>query len=162
MLGLSVFLGLWVQLSAAHSRLSKTDEEALRGSAHCPGPIAVTALPLVSATGGPKGAAAITVLELKRQADGRSGIGRPDELDQAVALAKKAFSNGRADRGQPGRRVPFSDLWVTHAEELALLEARNVGKPIGMRGGRRTSPTPYYAGAADKFFGETIRLPRPD
>src|SRR2546426_1823016 len=55
------------------------------------------------------------------------------DADAAVARAKKAFPAWRAlapaDRATVLRRV--ADAIEAHAEELATLEARNVGKPIG-------------------------------
>jgi betaine-aldehyde dehydrogenase len=53
----------------------------------------------------------------------------------------------------------FADRVRAHAEELAVLEARNVGKPIGDARweARHVADTlRYCAGAADKQFGETI------
>ena len=57
----------------------------------------------------------------------------------------------------------FAALVEEHAEELALLECRNVGMPIGdARGqlGMIVDVIRYYAGAVDKFFGHTIPVER--
>src|SRR5205823_9701992 len=56
-----------------------------------------------------------------------------EETDAAVARAKAAFPAWRAvapaDRARLLRRV--ATLVEEHAEELALIESRNVGKPVG-------------------------------
>jgi betaine-aldehyde dehydrogenase len=84
-----------------------------------------------------------------------------EETDAAVARAKDAFPGWRAvapaDRARLLRRL--ATLVEEHAEELARLESRNVGKPIaGARGevGMVSEVFHYYAGAIDKNFGETI------
>jgi betaine-aldehyde dehydrogenase len=84
-----------------------------------------------------------------------------EELDAAVAAAKAAFPAWRAvapgDRARLLRRL--ATLVEDNAEELALLETRNVGKPIGdARGevGMVADVFHFYAGAVDKHHGETI------
>jgi acyl-CoA reductase-like NAD-dependent aldehyde dehydrogenase len=84
-----------------------------------------------------------------------------EETDAAVARAKEAFPAWRAvaptDRARLLRRL--ATLVEEHAEELARIESRNVGKPIaGARGevGTVAQVFYYYAGAVDKHFGETI------
>jgi betaine-aldehyde dehydrogenase len=84
-----------------------------------------------------------------------------EETDAAVARAKAAFPAWRAvsplDRGRLLRRL--ATLVEEHAEELARIESRNVGKPIaGARGevGMVAQVFHYYAGAVDKHFGETV------
>jgi acyl-CoA reductase-like NAD-dependent aldehyde dehydrogenase len=86
------------------------------------------------------------------------GVG---ETDAAVAAAKAAGPAWRAvapaDRARLLRRLAASV--EEHAEELALLETRNVGKPIAdSRGevGMVAEVFYFYAGAVDKHFGETI------
>jgi acyl-CoA reductase-like NAD-dependent aldehyde dehydrogenase len=84
-----------------------------------------------------------------------------DETDAAVARAKAAFPAWRAiapaDRGRLLRRL--ATLVEEHAEELARIESRNVGKPIG---GARAEVAMvgavfhFYAGAVEKHYGETI------
>ena len=57
----------------------------------------------------------------------------------------------------------FANLVEEHAEELALLECRNVGMPIGDARGQLSMIVDvirYYAGAVDKFFGHTIPVER--
>jgi betaine-aldehyde dehydrogenase len=84
-----------------------------------------------------------------------------EETDAAVASAKEAFPAWRAvapaDRARLLRRL--AALVEEHAEELALLETRNVGKPIAdSRGevGMVAEVFYFYAGAVDKHHGETI------
>jgi acyl-CoA reductase-like NAD-dependent aldehyde dehydrogenase len=84
-----------------------------------------------------------------------------DETDAAVAAAKAASPGWRAvtpaDRARLLRRL--AALVEEHGEELALLETRNVGKPISdSRGevGMVAEVFYFYAGAVDKHHGETI------
>jgi betaine-aldehyde dehydrogenase len=84
-----------------------------------------------------------------------------EQLDAAVARARAAYPAWRAmspaDRGRLLRR--FATLIEEHGEELALLETRNVGKPIAdSRGevGMVADVFHFYAGAVDKHHGETI------
>jgi acyl-CoA reductase-like NAD-dependent aldehyde dehydrogenase len=83
------------------------------------------------------------------------------ETDRAVAAAKAAFPAWRAvapsDRARLLRRL--ASLVEDHREELALMETRNVGKPIAdSRGevGMVAEVFHFYAGAVDKHFGQTI------
>jgi len=84
-----------------------------------------------------------------------------EEADAAVERAREAFPGWRAvapaDRARLLRRL--ATLVEEHAEELALLETRNVGKPISdSRGevGMVADVFHFYAGAVDKHHGETI------
>jgi acyl-CoA reductase-like NAD-dependent aldehyde dehydrogenase len=84
-----------------------------------------------------------------------------EETDAAVASAKEAFPAWRAvapaDRARLLRRL--AALVEEHAEELALLETRNVGKPIADSRGEVAMVAEvfyFYAGAVDKHHGETI------
>jgi acyl-CoA reductase-like NAD-dependent aldehyde dehydrogenase len=85
----------------------------------------------------------------------------PEDADRAVAAAKAAFPAWRAvtpaDRGRLLRRL--ATLVEENAEELALLETRNVGKPIAdsrAEAGMVADVFQFYAGAVDKHHGETI------
>jgi len=84
-----------------------------------------------------------------------------EETDEAVARAKASFPKWRAvapaDRARLLRRL--ATLVEEHAEELAQIESRNVGKPIaGARGevGMVADVFHFYAGAVDKHHGQTI------
>ena len=88
----------------------------------------------------------------------RAGV---EETDAAVGRARAALPAWRAvapdDRGRLLRRV--ATLVEEHAEELAQIESRNVGKPIsGARWeiGMVARVFHFYAGAVDKHYGETI------
>jgi betaine-aldehyde dehydrogenase len=84
-----------------------------------------------------------------------------EETDAAVARAKRAAPGWRAvapaDRARLLRRL--ATLVEDHADELAQIESRNVGKPIG---GARAEVAMvaqvfhFYAGAVDKHYGQTI------
>jgi acyl-CoA reductase-like NAD-dependent aldehyde dehydrogenase len=84
-----------------------------------------------------------------------------EDADAAVARAQAAFPGWRAiapaDRARLLRRL--ATLVEEHGEELAQIESRNVGKPIG---GARAEVAMvadvfhFYAGAVDKHHGETI------
>jgi acyl-CoA reductase-like NAD-dependent aldehyde dehydrogenase len=84
-----------------------------------------------------------------------------EEADQAVARAKAAFPSWRSltprDRAAILRRLAAAV--ESHAEQLAQLEARNVGKPISDARGEVSLVVDvfnYYAGAPERLFGETI------
>jgi betaine-aldehyde dehydrogenase len=83
------------------------------------------------------------------------------DLDDAVAAAKAA-QPGWGTRTAFARAeilFKFADVVRAHVEELATLEARNVGKPIGdarWEANHVADTLRYYAGAADKHLGETI------
>jgi acyl-CoA reductase-like NAD-dependent aldehyde dehydrogenase len=84
-----------------------------------------------------------------------------EEADQAVARAKAAFPAWRAltPRDRAGMLRRLAAAIESHAEQLAQLEARNVGKPISdARGevGLVVDVFNYYAGAPERLFGETI------
>jgi betaine-aldehyde dehydrogenase len=84
-----------------------------------------------------------------------------EEADAAVAAARAAFPAWAAvppgDRARLLRRL--AALVEEHGEELALLETRNVGKPISDSRGEVAMVADvfhFYAGAVDKHHGETI------
>ncbi len=84
-----------------------------------------------------------------------------EEADAAVARAKGAFTQWRAitpgDRALMLRRI--GDAVGRQIEELARLEARNVGKPIADARAEVATVAEvfhYYAGAPERLLGETI------
>src|ERR687885_480542 len=88
----------------------------------------------------------------------RAGI---EDVDAAVARAKAAYPAWRSvapgDRARLLLRV--AALVEERLEEVALLEARNAGKPIGdARGeiGMVAETFRYYAGAVERLLGDTI------
>ncbi len=85
----------------------------------------------------------------------------PGDVDRAVARAAAAFPAWRAvtpaDRAVRLRRL--SDAVREHQEELAQLEARNAGKPIGDARGEIDMVAQvfaYYAGAPERLLGASI------
>jgi betaine-aldehyde dehydrogenase len=93
--------------------------------------------------------------------------GAAEDVDRAVAAAQKAFDGewhtwSQTRRGQTLAR--FAALIRDHAEELAQLESRNMGKPISSARweiGAVANVMEYYGGAANKLMGETIPVSKP-
>jgi acyl-CoA reductase-like NAD-dependent aldehyde dehydrogenase len=96
-------------------------------------------------------------------------LGGRADVDRAVEAAQAALDEPSgwatwpaAKRGRALARL--AGLIRDHSEELARLESRNVGKPIS---GARDEVVgasfvfDYYAGAANKLFGETIPVSKP-
>jgi acyl-CoA reductase-like NAD-dependent aldehyde dehydrogenase len=84
-----------------------------------------------------------------------------EDADAAVARAKAAFPAWRAvapaERGKLLRRV--ASAIEDAAEDLAQLEARNVGKPIGDARGEVAMVVDvfnYYSAAPERLLGDTI------
>ena len=100
---------------------------------------------------------------------GTAPQGGAEDVDRAVAAARKAFDDPRGwpnwPAGKRGRSLAkLADLIKRHSEELAALESRNVGKPIGGARGEVIGASlvfDYYAGAANKVFGQTIPVSKP-
>ena len=92
--------------------------------------------------------------------------GGPEDIDRAVTAATKAWSSWR--RTTPAQRQDllwrFSEVLADHAEELAQLESRDIGKVIReMRGQLSAMPRwyRYWSGQAYALDGEAIRLDKP-
>jgi betaine-aldehyde dehydrogenase len=88
----------------------------------------------------------------------RAGV---QEVDAAVARAAAAFGAWRAmtpsDRAALLRTI--SAAVTAHREELAQLEARNAGKPIGDARGEMDMVAQvfaYYSGSPERLLGDTI------
>ena len=88
----------------------------------------------------------------------RAGV---EEVDEAVARAKRAFPAWRDVR--PAERSSIlrtlADGIDEEVEELAVLEARNAGKPIGDARGEMAMVVEcfrYYAAAPERLLGQTI------
>jgi acyl-CoA reductase-like NAD-dependent aldehyde dehydrogenase len=84
-----------------------------------------------------------------------------EEVDDAVARAREAFGPWR--RVAPGERAALlrgvAAAIREQSEEVATLEARNVGKPIGDARdeiGMVADCFDYYAGAPERLLGQTI------
>jgi acyl-CoA reductase-like NAD-dependent aldehyde dehydrogenase len=83
------------------------------------------------------------------------------EVDDAIARAKQAFGSWRAiapaDRSMLLYRL--AEALADRSEELAQLEARNVGKPIADARGEiemAVDTFRYYAAAPERLLGQTI------
>jgi acyl-CoA reductase-like NAD-dependent aldehyde dehydrogenase len=76
-----------------------------------------------------------TVNPATGQALAKMSKGMPEDVDRAVAAAKAAFRSGCWSRLAPRERMDilyrFADLVDEHAEQLAVLETLDMGKPIG-------------------------------
>jgi acyl-CoA reductase-like NAD-dependent aldehyde dehydrogenase len=88
----------------------------------------------------------------------------PEEADAAVARAKAAYPAWRAvsppDRARLLHRL--ADALAENREGLAVMEARNAGKPIGDARGEMDMVADtfrYYAGAPERALGDTIPVP---
>jgi acyl-CoA reductase-like NAD-dependent aldehyde dehydrogenase len=84
-----------------------------------------------------------------------------EEVDAAVERARRVFPTWRAlapaDRAALLHRL--ADALAAEQEELAVLEARNAGKPIGDARGEMQMVVDtfrYYAGAPERLLGDTI------
>jgi betaine-aldehyde dehydrogenase len=85
----------------------------------------------------------------------------PADVDRAVQAASTAFASWRTTNPRKRGRMllKLAELIRKNAEELAKLEARNVGKPIRDARdevGLAADCFEYYAGATNKVFGQTI------
>ena len=88
--------------------------------------------------------------------------GNAADIDTAVHAARAAFDGawGTLAPVEKGRRLAaLSRAILDHADELAMLEARDCGKPMKQARADVTACARYfefYGGACDKFHGETI------
>lgn len=85
------------------------------------------------------------------------------DIERAVQVAYKAFDEGKWPRLSATERgrilLKASILLRERLEDIAVIEARNAGKPIqDARGevGLAATVFEYWGGAANKIFGETI------
>ena len=87
---------------------------------------------------------------------------RPDDVNAAVLSAQSALDGewGKATAAERGRVLAkISQLVLQNTEELARLEALDVGKPLKQARADVLALARYmefYAGAADKLHGQTI------
>ena len=88
-----------------------------------------------------------------------------EDVERAVSAATAAYerwgSLSPVTRGRVMHR--FAGLVEDHAEDLAQIESQNVGMPISDARGQLSmiiDVIRYYAGAVDKFFGNTIPVER--
>jgi betaine-aldehyde dehydrogenase len=96
-------------------------------------------------------------------------LGGRTDVDRAVAAAQAAFDERKGwanwAAGKRGRTLSkLADLIKKNSEELAWLESRNGGKPITSARGEVIGASlvfDYYAGAANKIYGQTIPVSKP-
>ena len=89
----------------------------------------------------------------------------PEDADRAALAAARAFEDWGARTPVQRAKVLYrwADLIEEHADELALIETRDMGMAIGDArwcAGNAAAVMRYYAGAVDKFFGSTIPVDR--
>jgi acyl-CoA reductase-like NAD-dependent aldehyde dehydrogenase len=111
-------------------------------------------------------AASGEVMETLNPATGESlaivASGHAEDIDRAVAAARKAFHGGAWSRSAPERRkavlLKLAELIRAHATELAVLESLDSGKPIRdcMKeiGIEVPDTLQWYAELIDKIFGK--------
>ncbi len=94
---------------------------------------------------------------------GRADVDRAVEAAQAAFDERKGWANWAA--GKRGRSLgKLADLLKKNSDELAWLETRNGGKPITSARGEIIGASlvfDYYAGAANKVYGQTIPVSKP-
>jgi len=93
----------------------------------------------------------------------RVGRSSAADADRAVDAAHRTFQSGEWRRAPVRERRDvlrrIADLVRRDLEELATLESKNAGKPIAAARGEIgvvAGAFDYYAGAVDKFHGQTI------
>jgi betaine-aldehyde dehydrogenase len=94
---------------------------------------------------------------------GRADVDRAVETAQAAFDERKGWATWAA--GKRGRTLAkLADLIKKNSDELAWLESRNGGKPITSARGEIIGASlvfDYYAGAANKIYGQTIPVSKP-
>lgn len=88
-----------------------------------------------------------------------------EDVDRAVSAARKAFDEGPWPKMSPyerGRVIQrIADRIRERADEIARVESMDSGKPFARAKGEIMASATvfdYYAGAGDKFFGDTIPM----
>jgi acyl-CoA reductase-like NAD-dependent aldehyde dehydrogenase len=110
--------------------------------------------------------------EVRNPATGAKLADVPDatreDLDNAVAAARRAFDTGKWPTMAASRRAKIiykiAQLIGERLNDLALLEVRNNGKTITTAKGEMSAVVDcfeFYAGAATKNYGETLPPPLP-
>lgn len=97
----------------------------------------------------------------------RVAAGGVDDVDRAVQAARAAFDDGRWRELSPKERkrimLRWAELIRVHAEELALLDTLEMGKPIAeslrVDAGGTADTIAWYAEAIDKSYGELAPAP---
>src|SRR2546427_4404569 len=86
--------------------------------------------------------------------------GTDEDVNRAVAAARKAFDGGWSDttpRERSERMLKLADAIAENADELAQIESENVGKPLAVMKSEEIPPTVdcfrFFAGAARTLEG---------
>src|SRR5881409_1342396 len=86
--------------------------------------------------------------------------GTAEDVDRAVAAARKAFAEGWADstpRMRSEAMLKLADAIEEHGDELARIESENVGKPLAATKSEEIPPivdcVRFFAGAARTLEG---------
>lgn len=96
---------------------------------------------------------------------GKLAVCDRDDVDRAVVASRQAFPRWAALGAAQRKKaiLDFVDLADAHAEELALLETLDTGKPIEQTMGfeipNALATLRWYAEAADKIMGEIPPVP---
>jgi acyl-CoA reductase-like NAD-dependent aldehyde dehydrogenase len=98
----------------------------------------------------------------------RVAAGDTEDIDQAVKAARAAFNKGVWSDAPPRQRKrtlqKFADLIARHADELALLETLDMGKPVGFARSvdinAVVETVRWYAEAIDKIYDEVAPTPK--
>jgi acyl-CoA reductase-like NAD-dependent aldehyde dehydrogenase len=96
----------------------------------------------------------------------RFPVGEAADVDEAVRAARESFREGSWPRATPMHRAEvlarLADLIVEHADELALLDCLEMGKPIeaALLDAREFAPVLLrsWAGFADKLLGQSAPI----
>jgi betaine-aldehyde dehydrogenase len=98
----------------------------------------------------------------------RVAEGGPEDIDAAVAAARDSFAKGEWRRATAAERarvlLALAERIRGEAEDLAVLESRNVGKPIREARGEvemGAACFQYYAGLIPAFGGQTVPVSAP-
>jgi acyl-CoA reductase-like NAD-dependent aldehyde dehydrogenase len=105
--------------------------------------------------------------EIRNPANGElittASEGDKEDVDRAVAAARKAFAEGPWPKMKPNERarllLKLADLIEENAEELAHLDTLDYGQPVSLTTGFAAAAADnfrYYAGWTTKIAGETL------
>jgi 1-pyrroline dehydrogenase len=89
--------------------------------------------------------------------------GSEEDVNRAVAAARKAFDGGWSDttpRDRSERLIKLAEVVEEHGDELAKLESENVGKPLAPTRSEEIPPIAdcfrFFAGAARTLEGRAV------
>ncbi|MEU9247313.1 aldehyde dehydrogenase [Streptomyces sp. NPDC048385] len=108
-------------------------------------------------TGSEDGATMLSVDPTSRAAWAEVACGSAKDVDRAVVSAREAFDEGSWPRMAQDERSAllhrFADVLLSHADELALLDTRDMGRPLAL-----TRANDVVRGAANlRFFADDAR-----